>query len=306
MEINRRSIVKLAIAILGILLPIAIFVATPYYDALFKERMEITFRITEGPNLGDIGLKGRWGEIEMRVDGESVGKARFLAVEFENTGSIPIRREDFDAPIRVEFEGEGDLYAAKTDFDDEGLLSPDVEILPQALEIQPLLLNPGDMFAVEMLVGEGLEVAEPTSRIAGLSTMSEYQYEDQSGIYVEVVTANSRSFERARQTIMLLNPWVLAITVFLAWYVCALTIRLLVTRLPRRVQRPMWAVGVLSYCVAMTCWLLWFGYMVENGRSKGGALTVTLLVLLAATFVGNVAGSRMRKAMPLVEERQLG
>jgi hypothetical protein len=109
-------------------------------------------------------------ELEVQYEGEEVENFQMYWLIFENKGSIPIRKEDFEGPIRVELTEGTRMLTASLCCTEPSILDINInmETETEAITIKPLLINPGDRFCLQ-IAGDGAN-QEPIvkARIAGI------------------------------------------------------------------------------------------------------------------------------------------
>jgi hypothetical protein len=112
-------------------------------------------------------------QIEVVFEGRPIRDVQLLRLRVANTGNVPVTEADFEEPLRLDF-GEGASALTMTEpTADPPLLRPDYRLTPDALQVPPLLINPGDEFGLSILVSDYRERAELRYRIVGVPTMME-------------------------------------------------------------------------------------------------------------------------------------
>ncbi|HEX8086573.1 MAG TPA: hypothetical protein VF529_19960 [Solirubrobacteraceae bacterium] len=108
--------------------------------------------------------------ITVLLDGEPVDDVDLVEIDIANNGRAPIRAADFEAPLRLSFDSRGEVLSVETVRAYPPGLKPEVQISQAAVEIAPLLLNPGEGLSL-LLVTRGAAsppILEPP-RVAGLT-----------------------------------------------------------------------------------------------------------------------------------------
>ena len=109
--------------------------------------------------------------IEVRVNGRLVRTAWQLTVRFVNTGTQPIRPDEWSQPIRLVFPDDTQPISSVLSAVKQNGLELATRVEGQTVEILPVLLNQGDLFEIQ-IVGDGpYAQPEATSRIANLPSM---------------------------------------------------------------------------------------------------------------------------------------
>ncbi|MEO6116272.1 MAG: hypothetical protein ABIP33_07805 [Pseudolysinimonas sp.] len=109
--------------------------------------------------------------IEVRVNGQLVRTAWQLTVRFVNTGTQPIRPDEWSQPIRLVFPEDTQPISSVLSAVKQNGLELATRVEGQTVEILPVLLNQGDLFEIQ-IVGDGpYAQPEAMSRIANLPSM---------------------------------------------------------------------------------------------------------------------------------------
>lgn len=107
----------------------------------------------------------------MSLRGEKLQRVESLTVQFENTGSVPIERRDFDGDIVVSFNG-ADQLAVALAATEPTFLSPSFDVEDEGVAISPLLMNPGDRFVLTFLFSGNVEGPIVSARISGIRRLT--------------------------------------------------------------------------------------------------------------------------------------
>jgi hypothetical protein len=121
--------------------------------------------------------EARMSKIELLYEGESISCASVVGLHIENTGNVPILPEDFVSPIGIRVPPPARIVATRVEDAEPHNLQPRFsQVQLSEIILDPLLLNPGDAFGVEMTV---LELSEPDSaslavmgRVVGIKTIA--------------------------------------------------------------------------------------------------------------------------------------
>lgn len=109
--------------------------------------------------------------IEVRVNGQFVRTAWQTTVRFVNSGTQPIRVDEWSEPIRLVFPDDTQPISSVLSAVKPNGLKVATKVDGQVVEILPVLLNQGDLFEIQ-IVGDGPYVQpDARSRIANLPAM---------------------------------------------------------------------------------------------------------------------------------------
>lgn len=163
-----RNAWETAGAFIGLL---AILVSYVLYR-LQQQRKELAFGVIQNFPLLTVSevVEGR---IQIQFDSQRISNLRALIIGLKNSGTSPITVEDFSAPFKIML-GEGvSLLSAEITKQYPENLDAQVVRSSEALELSPVLLNPGDWILIKVLTtGRNVRV-KPVSRIVGISNHKE-------------------------------------------------------------------------------------------------------------------------------------
>jgi hypothetical protein len=113
------------------------------------------------------------GRIKILFDDEEIKHVHLIEAQIENNGNVPVTVEDFEQAIVIDL-GEGATALTA----DISKVTPDnleVEVRPDGnqVEIQPLLLNPGDCMTLKIFARDFGGKVERRYRIVGISKMDD-------------------------------------------------------------------------------------------------------------------------------------
>ena len=167
------------------ILPIALFVFSPYWGAYFSDKKELSYEILGKRELTNLGsTESTWPGIKFVYDGQDVSTGSFLTLAIINSGKLPIKREDFDSPIIVHISDSDSVLLSKPTYSNPSNLDVALTKVKEGIAIAPMLLNPGDRFLIEIFSKTRLELTDVTSRIVGIPSLSQAVPERRSGFYV--------------------------------------------------------------------------------------------------------------------------
>lgn len=288
---------RIAINAVLLLLPVLLFLASPLRDAYFVDTKEIKYGILDAGQIAEFGTaEDGWPEIELFFDGRKIEDGRMHIVMFDVTGSIPVLREDFDGPIKLETSGDGQILGFKISYARPSTLDPKIRLDGSTVKIDPLLLNPGDYFGIELLVSGEVEVSSISARIAGIQELTEREYVDRSGLYLEAVIDRPRRAGSSHLRYFRVVPWLAALASFIGMFV--FFIIFFATRELSRASSRILVYAVLAYLYTMV--LATFGLfalaMIASGGSRLGSVSTIVGVMLFSSVAAWYARKRLKGA----------
>ncbi|MGN8248084.1 hypothetical protein [Pseudomonas sp. SMV7] len=169
----------------GIVVPVLLFLITPYWGAIFTENKALTYEVLEKKKLSELGADESVGSrLKMVFNGRDVKLGTYVVIAIENAGKAPVRAEDFYSDIVIKIEG-GEIISAQ-------LIETQPENIPlqmlqqkSSVSIKPMLLNPGDRFLLKMFSDSDLKIVGVQSRILGVSAIERVQSPESSGLVVK-------------------------------------------------------------------------------------------------------------------------
>ncbi|MBN4956941.1 hypothetical protein JY411_00680 [Stenotrophomonas maltophilia] len=155
------AIAGLALAMLGILVPLVLWMAD-------TDSREIEVRILSKANLNPSLPTGVDGEMEFAIGGRRVVKPYYVVVQVTNAGNRSIAAADVERPLTLAM-GNVEIAQAQVLTSQPAALKPELERQERQLVVKPLLLNPGDSFQIGFLTSGAEPSVTAQARIAGIS-----------------------------------------------------------------------------------------------------------------------------------------
>lgn len=138
---NLKWMLSTVLAVLAVLVPIIL-----YLLSLTGKSLE--YEIVSRSEL--IGEEFPTKDLELKIKGESVNKVVLYTFRISNSGSEPIRKDDFERPISINVPGDTKIYLARLKKKHPENLTPKYELSNNKLLIEPLLLNSDEQFEIEL------------------------------------------------------------------------------------------------------------------------------------------------------------
>jgi hypothetical protein len=163
-----KNFIKLLTTILlpvaGIIIPLILYFSGVEKKSLsiyIKSRSDI-ININENEN----------SEIKVLYNNEQVSGLKLLTFDIKNDGSSPIKRTDFDSPIKVNFGDKSKIYKAVVVKTEPIGIEAQIANTESEITLQPLLLNAGDTLSIQAIISNIDEIPEMSSRIFGMPSLS--------------------------------------------------------------------------------------------------------------------------------------
>lgn len=87
--------------------------------------------------------------IGLMVEGRTVEKAYLNVIKINNSGTVPLQKDDFDIPIIAKITNDATLIQVRYQFDPADMIT-ELNITPKQLSLTPSLLNTGDEILLQM------------------------------------------------------------------------------------------------------------------------------------------------------------
>jgi len=160
---NPKLKLSTVLKVLAVLVPIII-----YLLSLNEKSLEYVI-VSRSELIGEeLSIK----DLELKIKGESVNKLMLYTFRIRNSGSVPIKKDDFERPISINVPDDTKIYLARLKKKLPENLTLKYEINNNKLLIEPLLLNSDEEFEMELFSSSN---AYPTIdvRIVGISKIKE-------------------------------------------------------------------------------------------------------------------------------------
>jgi hypothetical protein len=87
----------------------------------------------------------------VQLDGRSVRDLHLLVFGLKNSGTVAVRSEDFERPVRIAFTS-GEIVSASVSSVRPNDLGAELTVTMSAVELAPLLLNANDQVLIQVLL----------------------------------------------------------------------------------------------------------------------------------------------------------
>lgn len=153
-------------------LQIVLAFAAPALLWFFTQRESRKLSVVLVANVPVVSLDARYSDsVTVRYGTREITALSVLEFVVENAGNRPIRRTDFDMPLRVVFDGRIVGQSAPLFLDQSNLRPVLTVVPPDTVLVEPLLLNPGDRFGFRIFVVDARSsqvTAQVFARISGI------------------------------------------------------------------------------------------------------------------------------------------
>lgn len=197
--------------------PILLFLLAPIWGSLFEEKKALEYSIVYEQKLFDReSFKDYWPEFQFNNGKSELNEAYLTTIVISNSGKAPIRTADFEAPIRFDLELEkGGIQPRVVNSHPKGL-PVKIKAGERYFSIDPLLLNSGDFFHVELLTESKIKVGKAAVRIVGMDNIKEKRVTPYSGLMLELVEPGETISSTNQRHLMPITGYGLAFASLLA------------------------------------------------------------------------------------------
>lgn len=139
------------------------------YGAFALNKRELVYSVNNVHSLCDFAekelVKPSKRHLDICWNGQLIERIYIVVVNIRSTGRTHIQPADHFQPLRIEVVG-NILHAELTDAAHSGI-KPSLETLPTHVEVEPLLINPGDTITITLLLSE-FKSLDVTGHIVGM------------------------------------------------------------------------------------------------------------------------------------------
>lgn len=280
-----KSIVQLLNGkLLGLyLIPIILFLLSPVWSSLFIDKKAIEYAISEKSSInGMVFNKADWPQIKISYDGKDINNGTFITITITNAGSLPIKTDDFESPLIIYSDHSESITAFRAIDKFPENLPVTLSIINEGLKLEPMLMNPGDRFSVEIFGSEDFDILSATARIVGIESIRKKEMDNLSGVYVRKVRQISTN-RTVESNLFYLHPITLVSITLLLVIVSFLII------LSLKALKTSKALKVIIYAISFSCFALGGFTNVAlqfSIRSNLWSIWVTFLINGAIVIIG--------------------
>lgn len=155
-----KLIYTIIIPIIGIIIPIAVFLAG-------TAKKELSFFIQSQTEIVDVN-KYDISDLSVLYKEKVLRNLHLFELQIENTGNVPIESKDFERNLSISFGNKSVLLLAQSANSMPSSLTPRIILKQHWFEVEPLLLNPDDQITFEAFITGGYEPPKLDMRISGI------------------------------------------------------------------------------------------------------------------------------------------
>lgn len=164
------------------------FIASPYWAQYTSKSKQLTYDIFAKRELGTRDIRNdSWPEVKYQYNDKVLESGVMIYVTIENTGDTPIARSDFDSPIEVHVNDTSSTIDGRVTLKKPENLPVELVKSSFGLIVNPLLLNPGDSFVIEILGSKDFDISNIRSRVSGIDSIVKSEPVNVEGIYLKRV-----------------------------------------------------------------------------------------------------------------------
>jgi len=162
-------------------LTIALAIIPPILIWYFLQKDSSDLSVTVISESSVVSVDSKFSDgIEIYHNKKPINGLFVADIKIRNNGNRPIEKADFDAPLRLAFNGEV-IKPVKLISSDPNGLPVVTSVDKQSVVINPLLINPDDTFSIQVKVVNPSESElriEPSARIKSINRLSFQPYSD--------------------------------------------------------------------------------------------------------------------------------
>lgn len=155
--------VGVLVAVITIILSIAIFLAQ-------RKRKKLTYEIVSKTSVLSAAEEIS-GKLQILFQGEAVKNVYLLVIKLSNTGNLPITTADFERLVCLKVEKSERILSAEVSETTPPNLSATLQNTDKSIQLNPLLLNPGDTIVIKTLISDYQNDVEIDGRIVGVQNI---------------------------------------------------------------------------------------------------------------------------------------
>lgn len=150
---------------------LVVTVALAIYFQWWRNRKRFSYEIVSNVLLVSAEAEIR-DKVEIKYSGETVTNVRLLVIKLINDGYQPIKKEDFEKPIRFMFP-EARVLTVERIKAQPWNLNPELGHNPHFVQIDPALFNRKDYFQFKVLLTDYKEM-KVDARIVGIAVVGQF------------------------------------------------------------------------------------------------------------------------------------
>lgn len=163
-RLDWKFVLSLIFAIAGVVVPVLLW----QIDSSSKA-MTLTVR-----SIAELQPRGisEFDGVQLLLDGKPQDSPFVSVLELSNSGSKPIVASDFEGALVIQVAKPVAIVKARNTSSTPATLTPVFTNIDGELRMQPLLLNPGDVFRIALVTVNGRPAFSAHARIAGVTEVA--------------------------------------------------------------------------------------------------------------------------------------
>jgi hypothetical protein len=126
--------------------------------------------------------------VKVKYDDVNVVRLRLLAIRFRNDGNVPISSRDFEEPLTIGLERGSKILSVTCSEQRPEALRIDASADGNVATLKPVLLNRGDQFALQLIVGDSVKIPKVGGRILGVPELKNRPLNSSSTVLKETLS----------------------------------------------------------------------------------------------------------------------
>ena len=156
------TFVNAAFAGIAVLIPVSFYFLQKRIKSLrYKVLWQLPLVIVHDELIND-------GQLTISFNGKPVKDIHLVLIEIVNTGNVPITSGDYERPLSIRYGNDSTVLSAEVVNEFPVDLDPFLSVSKNAIDIKPLLLNPGDGFVVKSIVRDFQKDVVLDGRVIGV------------------------------------------------------------------------------------------------------------------------------------------
>lgn len=198
-------------------IPVLLFLLAPMWGSLFEEKKAIEYSVVAEQKIFDKEeFKDGWPGFQFNNGESELSEAYLTTIKISNSGKAPIRTDDFESQIKFEIKLEKGKIKPRIAASYPKDLPVKVKAEEGELLINPLLLNPGDYFFIEIMTESKIEISRAIVRIVGMDNIKEKQVTPYFGLMLELIEPGETISSTKQRHLMPIASYGLALASLLA------------------------------------------------------------------------------------------
>lgn len=110
-------------------------------------------------------------QVKISVEGRPAERVHLVLLKLKNIGNVPVIAADFERPIALRLDGKAQMLSVNPGRSSPPDIKPSLHVAPTQVDVEPLLMNPGDEIRVSALVSDLSESPSVHGRVVGVTEL---------------------------------------------------------------------------------------------------------------------------------------